>query len=220
MGPSRTPSNLNFHYTHLREAARAKPKERYDKASLDRESLLYMIAVTPPEVKNKSFDVHIIRRYYETGRNEGYQRVRRKQPVIYNQIRAYTRDTSKTGSGEDHKCLIRFFGPPDERTPVWVSCDCAWFKFTAEVALADRNSSDVYFSNGEPPAVRNKAKYPMLCKHLFKVADWALSLKDDKAAKAIDKISEERERQEKRKKGAGVHLGESYSPTPFSRFRR
>jgi len=220
MRPSRTPTNLNFHYTHLREAAKAKPEQRYDKANLDRENLLGMMAVTPPEVKNKSFDVKIVRRYYETGRDEGYRRVRRRQPTIYNQVRAYTRDISGTGSGEVHKCIIRFFGPPDDRTPVWVSCDCAWFKFTAEVALSDHNSSDVHFSNGEPPTVRNKAKYPMLCKHLYRVADWALSLKEDKAAKAIDKMSKEKEKEEKRKKGAGVHLGESYSPTPFGRFRR
>jgi len=53
--------------------------------------------------------------------------------------------------------------------PAWVHCDCEWFKFFCEVALAKRNSSAVINSNGKPPKETNPREWPYICKHLVAV---------------------------------------------------
>jgi hypothetical protein len=152
-----------------------------------------MMAITPPQVRDKSFDVRFLSRNYETGRMDGFRRTNYKYPTIYNQVRVRTKDASKTGSGKPHKSLIRFYGPPDEKTPVWVWCDCAYFTFTLETALANKGTSSIKNSNGEPPTVKNKPQDAFLCKHLYRAADWALSQTQDKASEAMEKLMEKRQ---------------------------
>lgn len=54
--------------------------------------------------------------------------------------------------------------------PCWVHCDCEYFLYNLEVALAARGSSNVITSNGNFPKVRNPRMRPYLCKHLLEAA--------------------------------------------------
>jgi len=47
----------------------------------------------------------------------------------------------------------------------WIHCDCPWFRYNCEVALAMRGSSTITKSNGQPPKIRNPLMKPMVCKH-------------------------------------------------------
>lgn len=61
------------------------------------------------------------------------------------------------------------------KAPVWVGCDCEFFLYTCEVALAKYGCSDVRHSNGAFPIIRNPRMVPMLCKHLIAAAPIAIS---------------------------------------------
>lgn len=204
-------NQLRSHLVSKRMAA----KLQYDRSALDRLTLLQLKAATPPEVRDKSFDVRIVSRHYETGRKDGFKRTRAKYPTIYNQVRVYSRDTSKTGSGKKHLSLIRFFGPPDARTPCWVWCDCGYYQYTLEWANSKNNSSSLKNSNGEPATVRNPAGDGWLCKHLFRAAEWALTRREDKASRAMDQLVEKQ--QGKKNASSSQHHAHS---TPGRRFGR
>ncbi len=49
----------------------------------------------------------------------------------------------------------------------WVHCNCGYFRYNVEVALAARGSSNVLSSTGAYPKIRNPRMKPHLCKHLF-----------------------------------------------------
>ena len=61
--------------------------------------------------------------------------------------------------------------------PCWVHCDCEYFLYYLEVALAARGSSNVITSNGNFPKVRNPRMRPYLCKHLLEAARHAWKAK-------------------------------------------
>ncbi len=52
---------------------------------------------------------------------------------------------------------------------IMVYCQCDYFTFTSEVALARKGASRILLSNGELPEVRNPRMVPTPCKHLFAV---------------------------------------------------
>lgn len=56
-------------------------------------------------------------------------------------------------------------GEPHKRNKIWVSCTCPFFLFYNEYALAMVDSSDIQYSNGEPPVIRNPKMTPYVCKH-------------------------------------------------------
>lgn len=58
--------------------------------------------------------------------------------------------------------------------PVWVGCDCEWFLYTCEVALARYGCTNVIHSNGVYPIHRNPRMIPMMCKHLVALAPIAI----------------------------------------------
>lgn len=62
--------------------------------------------------------------------------------------------------------------------PVWVSCDCEWFLYDCEVALNRYGCTDIRFSNGDYPVVRNSGMVPRLCKHLIALAPLAVAAKE------------------------------------------
>lgn len=164
----------------LREAA------EYRSTDLDRLTLQQLIRATPPEIVDRQFTVRITSKYYEVGSNDGFRRVYNKDRPYYNQARTYTISSRAAGgSGKKHMSLIRFYGPPDPKTPVWVWCDCEMYQFYLEVVLSDRNSSSIKNSNGEPPTVRNPQRVPYLCKHLLRSSRWALSQTRDMAAEKM-----------------------------------
>jgi hypothetical protein len=50
-------------------------------------------------------------------------------------------------------------------------CQCDYFTYTCEVALAKRGASRIINSNGAPASVRNPKHIPTACKHLYKVLE-------------------------------------------------
>ena len=51
----------------------------------------------------------------------------------------------------------------DPKTFIW--CDCDFFKFNCETALALKGSSAIINSNGQLPKITNPTGKPMVCKH-------------------------------------------------------
>jgi intein/homing endonuclease len=47
--------------------------------------------------------------------------------------------------------------------------NCEAFMFWCEYALYKKKASDIYFSNGKPPVVRNPKMIPYPCKHIYKL---------------------------------------------------
>jgi hypothetical protein len=71
----------------------------------------------------------------------------------------------------------------------WVHCDCPYFKYYVEVAVAARGSSTVLTSNGQFPKIRNPRMTPYLCKHLVAAVKPALRMKPKKTSlRRIDDI--------------------------------
>lgn len=185
----------------------AAGKLKYNQETLDRATLDQLEASTPPEILNAAADVHITKRFYETGTNDGFSRTYHKWPSTYNQARVYTRSSQRlvkresrdkktkrvqtrtvpSGSGRQHLSIIRFYGPPGGKTPVWVWCDCPAFCFNVEKALTDLGSSSIKNSNGEDPDVRNPMKVGYLCKHLVVAARWARGVGKDLANEQYQK---------------------------------
>jgi hypothetical protein len=93
-------------------------------------------------------------------------------PVIL--CETYSKKTGKGASGYDKyvtyiEALHSKKGAKFSQTFVKVGCSCPFFTFFAEVALAKHGAADVFFSNGDPPVVRNPKERPLLCKHLVKL---------------------------------------------------
>jgi hypothetical protein len=66
-----------------------------------------------------------------------------------------------------------------------VSCECPYFLFNCEYALAKAGNAVITYSNGRPSYITNKAQFgkflPYLCKHLYRAAPVALKAARDKA---------------------------------------
>lgn len=60
---------------------------------------------------------------------------------------------------------------PSLDLPTWVQCSCPFFLFHCEYALARVGSSEIKYSNGKPPYIKNPKYVPYLCKHLYKACD-------------------------------------------------
>lgn len=69
--------------------------------------------------------------------------------------------------GRVRRVSLRFYGEDQFNSKAWVSCSCEYFKYTAEVALYDKDSSDIKYSNGEDPVEKNPSKIPIVCKHIL-----------------------------------------------------
>jgi hypothetical protein len=168
---------------------------KYTQEQIDRLTLQTLLRSTPSEILDRSFTVRLLARHYETGSMDGFRRTYYKYPSYYNQVRIYSASSPAAGgSGKKHRSLIRFYGPPGPKTPCWVWCDCAYFTYYLEVLLANKDTSSVKNSNGEPPTEVYKRKpwktgTPVihLCKHLVRASEYALKLKKDLAAIRVEK---------------------------------
>ena len=89
-----------------------------------------------------------------------------------------------TGSQHTYTVVFRFsnFGSTKSLLdhPTWARCSCPYFLYYLEVALTRRGSSNVYYSNGRYPKIRNPKAIPYLCKHLIASARPALKVLDDR----------------------------------------
>lgn len=91
------------------------------------------------------------------------QQAKGKNPYLEQVYTAHCLDGAK-------QVVVRFqAGAPDKDSLVWVSCNCGFWCFTTEYAVAATGSTNIIFSNGQPPYVRNPKRVPYLCKHLFAV---------------------------------------------------
>lgn len=79
--------------------------------------------------------------------------------------------------------IIRYAsGIADKNALVWVSCDCGFFKFVSEWALANVGSSSILHCNGNPPYVKNPRYIGMACKHIYHAASHLRPSKKRKAS--------------------------------------
>lgn len=58
-------------------------------------------------------------------------------------------------------------GRPGMDTPVWVSCNCRYFRYVCEWALTRYGSSDIVYSNGQPARQTNPNGIGTCCKHIY-----------------------------------------------------
>lgn len=71
------------------------------------------------------------------------------------------------------------FKLPDHNSGAFVKCSCPFFLFNAEYALARAGSSEIDYSNGKRPVIKNPKETPMLCKHLYAAMPEALKAAQD-----------------------------------------
>jgi len=72
------------------------------------------------------------------------------------------------------RVVVRFYGSLSKHTRVWCWCDCPYFKYHCEVALASKGSSAVIQSNGQRPRFTNPRLEPRICKHVYLVIALAM----------------------------------------------
>jgi hypothetical protein len=81
---------------------------------------------------------------------------------------------------------------PSEKNPAFVQCDCPFFLFHCEYALAKSGNAEIKFSNGKRPAVTNPKNVPYLCKHLYRAAPLVIKAAQDLAKRERSKYSIEK----------------------------
>lgn len=172
-----------------------QPTTQFTLPRIDLDRLLKMTAGPYHERKAKC---RVSAQQYGAGSRQGFQRSRPKYPIFYNEMR-----TSVTcPSGVRRYNYIRFYGPPDPKTPVWVWCSCEDFAYRLEWVLTRINASSIgtgYAGQGvrirnEPADVRNPTNKPGLCKHLLLGAQLALRQTRDYASEQGKKQAETQQR--------------------------
>lgn len=97
------------------------------------------------------------------------------QPVLEILFRTHCK-----GSENNYLSTFRFSGFGKVRAPLdhstWVRCTCPYFLYYLEVALTRHNSSDIKYSNGAYPMIRNPKVTPYLCKHLLSAVNPAVTI--------------------------------------------
>jgi len=96
-------------------------------------------------------------------------------------------------SKHSYVVTYRFSNPDNNKIsmvqhPTWVRCSCPSFLYRLEVALSKHGSSDVYYSNGRYPMIRNPKLRPYLCKHLMVSLSGAVN--ELKARKKTETLTE------------------------------
>jgi hypothetical protein len=87
----------------------------------------------------------------------------------------YSKDRLKDGTVKYYKYNSFILFLPNKK--VKISCSCSDFKFCHEMALTKKGSSDVFYSNGETPDIKNPLMVPSTCKHLIALWDLLVSKK-------------------------------------------
>lgn len=68
----------------------------------------------------------------------------------------------------------RLSGYPNPNSEIWLTCDCPYHKFFVEYALAKYDSSDIIYSNGDPPVIKNPTELAYCCKHSLLALETAI----------------------------------------------
>lgn len=66
---------------------------------------------------------------------------------------------------EVHQSVFR---KPSLDNPAFVKCECPFFLFNCEYALAKVGSSEIDYCDGRKPEITNPKAIPYLCKHLYR----------------------------------------------------
>lgn len=167
---------------------------RFDLPQADLRRLMNM---TPRPYYSRKGKCRLVAQQYGSGSRKGFQRSRPKYPIYYNEARC----SIICPSGNRRYSYVRFYGPPDPKTPVWVWCSCEDFAYRLEWILAQIGCSTIstgYSKQGvdiinQPPDIRNPQKKPGLCKHLLLAAEIALRQTKDYASEAGQKAADTRQ---------------------------
>lgn len=65
-------------------------------------------------------------------------------------------------------------GRPGMDTPVWVSCNCNFFRYVCEWALTRYGSSDIIVSNGRAAVQTNPSGIGLGCKHVYAALQYSM----------------------------------------------
>ena len=153
---------------------------------LPRANLRQLMNMTPRTYYGRKGQCRLVSQQYGAGSRAGFQRSRPKNPTYYNEMRC----AIICPSGQRRYSYVRFFGPPDPKTPAWVWCSCEDFAYRLEWVLAQigcSTRSPGYSGRGveiinEPPDIRNPQRKAGLCKHLLLAAELALRQTKDYAS--------------------------------------
>ena len=82
-------------------------------------------------------------------------------------------------------------GRPGMDTPVWVSCNCRYFRYVCEWALTRYGSSDIVYSNGQPAKQTNPNGIGTACKHvysalIYSIRHWSAEPPEEQAVEEPD----------------------------------
>ena len=105
------------------------------------------------------------------------------------------------------RVVVRFYGPLNPNTRVWCWCDCPYFKYNCEVALASKGSSAVIQSNGQRPRHTNPRLEPRVCKHVILVFAMAMR-KRTPGDKAMGSVNQPGGRRQRKQTLRGVWAGD------------
>jgi len=189
---------------------RVAPKRKIAQP-LQRLKLKDLLRATPSDIISRAgTQCRIMRKEYAYGSRDNFKRVYVRNRTYYNEFRAWVMCTDGRRNS-----YLRFYGPPEKDSEVWVWCSCPYFTFNLEVALARRNSSVVRNSNGALPRVRNPAMIPHLCKHLVLISNSGVKETRDLAA---EKMAEEMGRAEEAEKQAIAHTLRPKKKLPRDKF--
>lgn len=159
---------------------------RQTQFNLPQLSLGRLLNMTPREYYSRKAKCRIAAQQYGAGSRQGFQRSRPKYPIYYNEMRTAV----VCPAGNRRWSYVRFYGPPEGKTPVWVWCSCEDFAYRLEWVMAQVGCSSIatgYAGQGvaiinKPPDVRNPQRKPGLCKHLLMASDLALRQTRDYAS--------------------------------------
>jgi len=161
---------------------------RQQQFDLPRANLSKLTNMTPRKFYQRKGECRVVQQQYGAGSRKDFQRSRPKHPIYYNEMRV----ALVCPSGKKRYSYVRFYGPPDAKTPVWVWCSCEDFGYRLEWVLSKIGCSSLatgYSNQGpeiinQPPDIRNPQKKPGLCKHLLFAAELALRQTRDYASEA------------------------------------
>lgn len=137
-------------------------------------SLKQMLRATPAEIRRNATQVSAkVTKSLEVKQDEKH-------------VTLIARSLPSSGSGKKHNVVIKLFGPVKQKSDVlkakaWVHCDCEWFQYNCEVALARIGSSDIISSTGANPKEKNPMMKPMVCKHIVSTLPKIAQIKFKKA---------------------------------------
>lgn len=202
------PKQFDLPQANLQTLMRMTPSFNKRKSTPGKKKPRAKVKATKSIYQRKA-ECKVTRAHYGAGSRKGFQRSRPQNPIWYNEMRAVV--TCAT-SGKKRYSYVRFYGPPNIKTPVWVWCSCEHFAYTYEWVLAQIGCSSVsagYDNRGvpivnKPPDITNEHKKVGLCKHLLAAAEVALRQTKDFAAEEADKATE---------RGAATRPASTKSPT-------